>query len=454
MKKFSALVFLMLLVVVSIAPTAAQDPVTIVWYIGLGAGAQPPQREGQEAVVAEFNATHDDIVLEINIVENTVAYDTLSTLIAAGNAPDIVGPVGNDGANGFGDAYLDIQPLVDETGYDLTQWPQASVDYYRDGDRLLGLPLGTFPSMIYYIPALFDEAGLNYPPANYGDPYVWPDGTEVEWTVDVLREVAILLTVDANGNDASSPDFDPENVIQWGFDFQWYGDGRQIPTMWGASRLWDPETGEAVLPDAWREGFQWWYDGMWVDYFIPIEAQRGSDLLAAGNTFSSGNIAMAQSHLWYTCCLEEMSNEWDMAPVPSYNGVTVARLHADTFRILASTEHPAEAFEVLTFLVGPAALDLLTVYGGMPARVEEQQAFFDALDEAYPQGVNWQVARDGLNYADAPSHEAWFPNYLRGRDRITQFSALLNSTPGLDVQAELETFIGDMQTIFDEAGME
>ncbi len=452
MKKFSALVFLMLLVVVSIAPTAAQDPVTIIWYIGLGTGAQPEQREAQEAVVAEFNATHDDIVLEINIVENTVAYDTLSTLIAAGNSPDIIGPVGTDGANAFGDAYLDVQPLVDETGYDLTQWPESAVEFYRTDRGLLGLPLGAFPSMIYYRPAMFDEAGLNYPPANYGDPYVWEDGTEVEWTIDVMREVAMLLTVDANGLDATMEGFDPENIIQWGFDFQWYGDGRQIPNMFGASALWDAETGEAVLPDAWVEGFQWWYDGMWVDYFIPNAAQEGSDLLGAGNPFNSGNLAMAQSHLWYTCCLE--GDEWDMAPIPSYNGVTTVRLHADTFRILDTTEHPAEAFEVLTFLVGPASLDLLTVYGGMPARVGDQEAFFAALDETYPQGVNWQVARDGLNYADVPSHEAWFPNYLRGRDRVTQFTTLLNSTPGLDVQAELETFIGDMQTIFDEAGTE
>ena len=39
--------------------------------------------------------------------------------------------------------------------------------------------------------------------------------------MDTLREVAMKLTVDANGNDATSADFDPANVVQWGFDMQY-----------------------------------------------------------------------------------------------------------------------------------------------------------------------------------------------------------------------------------------
>jgi multiple sugar transport system substrate-binding protein len=45
-------------------------------------------------VVDEYNASQDKYELLLEIVDNDVAYDTLSTQIAAGNAPDIVGPVG------------------------------------------------------------------------------------------------------------------------------------------------------------------------------------------------------------------------------------------------------------------------------------------------------------------------------------------------------------------------
>lgn len=220
-----------LALLLALAPAMAQERVQVVWFIGLGTGGAPEQRAVQDEVVARFNEANPDIELVINIAENTVARDTLSTLIAAGTGPDIIGPVGSDGANAFGGNWLDLQPLVDSTGYDLTQWPESAVNFYRTPEGLIGLPLATFPSMLYYRPALFDEAGLNYPPANYGDSYVMPDGTEVEWTVDVLREISMLLTVDANGEDATSPDFDPNSIVQWGFDFQWYGEGRQIPTM-------------------------------------------------------------------------------------------------------------------------------------------------------------------------------------------------------------------------------
>ena len=43
----------------------------------------------QEAVVEEFNNSQDEIELVLEIVQNDVAYDTLSTQIASGSAPDI-----------------------------------------------------------------------------------------------------------------------------------------------------------------------------------------------------------------------------------------------------------------------------------------------------------------------------------------------------------------------------
>ncbi len=265
-------------------------------------------------------------------------------------------------------------------GYDFSQFPQTSVDFYRTDEGLVGLPLASFPAFLYYRPALFDEAGLEYPPANYSDAYVL-DGEEVEWNIETMSEVAQILTVDANGNDATMEGFDPENIIQFGFINQWADPLRQNATLFGAGTLIDEE-GNAVISDAWREALNWYYDAKWENHFMPNAAQTASDLLASGNAFASGNVAMAQSHLWYTCCLE--GEDWAAAALPSYNGQVTSRLHADTFRILDSTEHPAEAVEVLVYLTGPASLELLTAYGGLPAREADQAAFFAALDEKYP----------------------------------------------------------------------
>jgi hypothetical protein len=251
----------------------------------------------------------------------------------------------------------------------------------------------------------------------------------------------MLLTLDNNGNNATEVEFDPTNVVQWGFVPQ-FSEVRGYVPMFGAGHPFNDQ-GTAVLPASYAVGYPWFYDGMWTDYFIPNGTQKAA--LGENNAFASGQIAMANTHLWYTCCAG--ANDWDLAVTPSYNGVHTAKLHDDSIRILKFTEHPAEAFTVLTHLVGEASLDLLGVYGGMPARPADQPAFFEALDANFPQGVDWQVAIDSLLHADNPSHEAAMPNYQAAKDRFAEFQALIDNTPGLNIPNELADLIADLELI-------
>jgi len=184
---------------------------------------------------------------------------------------------------------------------------------------------------------------------------------------------------------------------------------------------------------------------------MPNSTYQNSDLLAAGNPFASGNVAMAHCHLWFTCCIDDVPN-WDMAAVPSYNenGDVTVKLHADTFRVFKATEHPAEAVEVLLYLTGEAAGDLLQIYGAMPGRISLQEEFFAGMDERFTQGVDWQVSVDGLAYPDVPNHESNLPNYSKAYDRIGAFQTLYETEAGLDIDAELDTLVSDLQAIFDE----
>lgn len=208
--------------------------------------------------------------------------------------------------------------------------------------------------------------------------------------------------------------------------------------------------GTPNIPAEWQDAFNWYYDGVWNDSFIPNAEYEGSDILAAGNPFDSGNVAMAHTHLWYTCCLTGVGEDWDLAVVPEYNGTQTAALHADVFRILNTTEHPNEAFEVLAYLVTDGAPALLDVYGAMPALDSLQDGFFAAQDVKYPQGVNWDVARASLAYPDIPSHEQDMPNFLKAQDRWGAFWSNLTSTPGLDVNAEINTLLSDLTGIYAE----
>jgi multiple sugar transport system substrate-binding protein len=428
----------------------AGDPVEIHWFCCLGAGDSPEQVPTEEAVVEAFNATHDDIELVLEVVDYDSAFDVMSTQIAGGNAPDIVGPVGVSGAEAFHGQWLDLTDLIESSGYDLGQFSEGSVEFYNvGGEGQVGLPFAIYPSMLYYHRDMFDEAGLEYPPHNYGDPYVL-DGEEVPWDMDTLAELARRLTVDEAGNDATSPDFDPESVVQWGYEPQ-YQDLRAVGSYFGSGSLVADDGTTAQIPDEWADAWKWLYERIWTDHSTMTEALVNAPEQGNGNAFNSGKIAMALTHLWYTCCIVDAGDDWDVAAVPEYNGTTTSNFNADTFRIWGETEHPEEAFEVLTYLIGDASAELLQIYGGMPAIEADQDAFFATLDETWTQGVDWQVVRDSVAFADNPSFEAFVPSYQETFDAIVAFGSKLRSTEGLDMDAEIEAFREELQTIYDRA---
>jgi multiple sugar transport system substrate-binding protein len=432
------------------------EKVQVRWFVGLGAGSDEGTFAGQQAVVDEFNASQDAIELVLEIVDNDVAYDTLATQIAAGNAPDIVGPVGIRGRDSFKGAWLDLQPWIESTDYDLSDYDPAMVQFYLvQEEGQLGIPFGIFPSFILYNVDLFDEAGLNYPPAAYGEPYVWPDGTEATWDMDTLREVAMKLTVDTNNNDATSASFDPESIVQFGFMNQ-FTDPRGIGTFFGAGSLLADDGVTAQVPDNWKAAWEWTYDAWWTDYFIPNGPYGGADFLQGpGGPFSSGNLAMIHIHTWYVApwALGEATFDWNLAATPSYNGVVTSKMHADTFCIPKGSKNPEKAFEVLSYLLSPeTANKLVTIYGGMPARLSLQGDYFtnySATNFPDKADINWDVVVAGVAYADNPNHESWMPGFQETTDRYNEFWNYLANTSGLDFDAELAILVEDLQAIFD-----
>ena len=445
------------------AVTDAQDPApadgdrtTVRWFVGLGAGSDEPMFAPQEAVVEQFNASQDEIQLVLEIVDADQAYATLATQIAAGNAPDIVGPVGIRGRDFFRGAWLDLQPLIDAENYDLSDFDPAMVEFYVDEEEgQLGLPFAIFPSYLSVNYDLFDEAGLEYPPMEYGAPYVNIDGEEVPWDLDAMREVALLLTVDANGNDALSPDFDRDNIVQFGYYEQWT-DFRGAATLFGPGSLVSDD-GNAQVPDHWRDAAKWFYDGMWNEVFYPNGIYDASDIIA-GNGFESGNVAMSHTHLWYHgCCIGNIDFNWNLAAMPAneFTGEPTAKMHADTFGIMQSSENPEAAWEVLKYFLGENAEEMTSMYGGMPARLSLQDAYFGTFEENLglaDQGINWQVVVDSMAYADNPNHESYMPSPQEANDRYNEFWSLLGQEPDRDVDADIDLLITDLQAIYDAAG--
>ena len=422
------------------------------WFIGLGTGGKPDQIAAETKVADDFNNSQKDVYLSVEIYDNRVASNQLQIEIAAGNAPDIIGPVGVEGLNIFRSQILDLSDLVTSQNFDMSNIDPKLVEFWKMGenDAMIGLPFATYPSFMYYNKNLFDEADLPYPPTKVGEQY-----QDKTWDMEAVRQLGMKLTVDKNGNDATSSDFDANSIVQWGFDSQW-ADNNPVAesTIFGAFSVVGDDGKTAQIPDPLKTGLEWYSNGVWKDHFIPTYAQIRSDLLGPDNEFSTGNLAMAETHSWYMCCINpappaERDFEWGVAVAPSHNGTTTAKLHADTFSLLKSTKHPEEAFKALTVLVNSGAL--LANYGAFPADPSKQDAFFDTINKQYPDvTIDWAVPQAMLSYPDIPNHQSYMPDYAKAKKAL---QALGNAyrTNQLDIDAELTKLQTTLQGIFDAA---
>jgi multiple sugar transport system substrate-binding protein len=109
-------------------PGPSGGAVVVRWFVGLGAGGQPQQFAAEQAFVQKFNDSpeaKDKVYISLEIYNNNVAASLLATQIAAGNAPDIIGPVGVEGLNIFRDQLLDLAPLI-TSGPDTSKYDPAS----------------------------------------------------------------------------------------------------------------------------------------------------------------------------------------------------------------------------------------------------------------------------------------------------------------------------------------
>jgi multiple sugar transport system substrate-binding protein len=439
--------------------TGKPGDVEIVWYCCLGTGDAPEQVKVEQQVADGFNSSHPGIHLSFQAYPYQGARDALSVLLGSGNGPDIVGPVGIGGANAFHGQWLDLQPLIDKNHYDMSQYPSSTVALYNvGGEGQVGIPYAIYPSELFYKKSLFKEAGLKEPPHQWGGTYTMPDGSVVPWDYDTARKIALLLTVDKKGKDATQDGFDPDQIVQWGFEPQ-RDDLRQVGAYWKSGSLVASDGKTAQIPDAWAASWKWFYDGIWKDHFSVTGPQfLNTDFNPDGYPFCTGKVAMSENYLWSLYCTPGAGTDWDIAATPSYQGQTTAAFNADTFRILKSSKHPDEAFAVLTYLL--ANQDLLTLYGGMPAVTSQQDTFFTTIQGQkddkgnllYPQKIDWNVAKEGVLHADVPNFESYTPAYNQMLDTINTFGTKWQATPGLDLDKEIADLKAQLQDVFDKGG--
>jgi multiple sugar transport system substrate-binding protein len=317
-----------------------------------------------------------------------------------------------------------------------------------------------FPGAFYFRPDMFEEAGLNAPPQVYGEKYVMPDGSEVDWNWETVTMLAKLLTVDENGKNATEEGFDRTKIVQVGYEPQWQSILSVATFYDGATKLYSGDAKgsyQSTMPDGWKAAFKWFYDGMYGEQpFIATGPMNGAPEFGNGNTFNAGKAAMGLTQTWYTCCLGDFAtagNEFQLGIQPiGPQGEINGRIDADTFRVWKGTKNPEAAFAVLAYLITTGGDKLLPIYGAMPAIAEKTEAFFEKKSADYPfvTAESWDVFVQGLGYADTPSSEQYLPNSIEANARYSTFMDLLRNTEGLDFDVEYQKLVDDLNAIYNK----
>jgi multiple sugar transport system substrate-binding protein len=319
------------------------------------------QLPAYEACGAEFQKTNPNIKVTITQSGWDDYWSTIQTGMVAGNAPDVfTNHLAKYPEFAEKGQIVDIQPLVerDNVPVDIYIGDLAEL-WTREGKRY-GLPKDWDTVAIFYNKAMLEAAGI--------DPAIMEEWTWNPQDGGTFEETIAKLALDANGNNGLSPDFDKDNVVQYGFIPQGrggaYGQTQWSPfavsngfkfqdELWGTKLYYDdPKLIETLQ----------WYTGLWLEKgYAPPYPDVIS--LGGGALFQAGKGAITTDGSWNIQTYIKNSNfeiGFGLLPIGPEGRKSMFNGLADSIYI--GTEHQEEAWEWVKFLASPTCQDIVGGY--------------------------------------------------------------------------------------------
>lgn len=308
----------------------------------------------------------------------------------AGHAPDVFWvPAADIGTFVEVGAVLNVVKLADAVDFDTEvfypqQMQQLSYDAQTDDyDVLWGLPRDASVMVVYYNADLFDEVGLDYP-----DVQVEND----EWDWEAFEDAA--QSISDLGNDV-------------------YGFG--MNAHWANWLLFVNEAGDDYFD---KDGAACGFTERSSDAIAFLqELYSGGAAVPFGggveSAFVDGRVGMFMSGRWSAPSLVDQAGfNWNVAEVPVGPEGRSNRLLWGAYVVSTGTEHPVEAFDLITRLTSAEVQNQVTELGAaMPSRVGEETGitFLRSLTDFKPD-LNSQAWMNGLDYALVES-PLWRANF-------------------------------------------
>lgn len=286
------------------------------------------QEPGLTQIMNDFTEK-TGIKTKVSVVKWDEYWTLLESGAQGGSLPDVFWMHSNESERYMSnDMLLDLtDKIADSSEIDPANYPEDIWGLYTYDDKYYAVPKDVDTIALWYNKTLFDEAGLEYPTA--------------DWTWDDVTEAAKKLTKDdgsqyglAMGNGSNQDGY--YNMV--------YDNGGYIINDDKTQSGWDdPKTIEAMQT---MEG--WINDGVMPS--LETMSENGNDVL-----FESGKVAMITQGSWMLAAYRD--NEYTAAncdcvelPKSATTGRRASIYNGLGWVASATTEHPDEAWQLIEYL--------------------------------------------------------------------------------------------------------
>ena len=389
---------------------------------------------------AEFEKTNPDIDVKTVLVPWADYFTKLRTDVAAGDADDVFWVnAGNFEDYATGGDLVDVGKALG-SGASKRWQPNVVKQYTLDGS-LWGVPQLADPGIgVFYNADLLKKAGVD--PASLGSLHWSPDRAS-----DTLLPVLQKLTLDAAGHTAADPGFDPQHIVQYGYNAA--NDLNAIYINYLGSNGAALQKGDRFVFDTpqGRQAFQYVVDLIDKYHVAPSAADTNTNGDFNRDQFTQGRLALFQTGSYNLANVEQgASFRWGVAPLPAGPAGAISVTNGVIAAGNAHSKHPDAVDKVLRWLGSAEGSAAIGEDGSAsPAVVAAQQGFLDywkrkdvdvsPLYEVLkngsvqaPQGAGWAKAQDAFG----PVFEEMFLGRIPVADALKKAQTAANAAIGAD----------------------
>ena len=396
-------------------------------------GANPQEAETRQLIIDAFMEKFPQIKIKPQVAEGNATQE-IQVQFAGGASPDILMAWELDYAGlASRGVYRDLNEFIDnDPDYadvvETEHIPELIGMFNWEGAQYV-LPEQFAGVVLYYNTAMFEEAGIEPPPA---------DWTDDSWTWDRFLEAAQALTKK-----------DGDRVSQYGFVDAWWPPLSAAVIGTGNGGAWFDQyvnpTASTISDPNFTAAVQWYSDLANVHHVAPTVEETATQ--AGVEMFMANRAAMALvGHWMYPAFSTTDGLEFEVGVLPVGPSGTTPKtdLGSTGLAISSQTKYPEHAWEFVKFSTGPEGQQLIAE-SGLFVPVLRSLAESDAFLGAHDAIQNASVFSTGIeNAVELPITPVWneiAAVWTRETDKVLQGEASAEEVHAM-LEEEINKLLG------------